>query len=315
MINHNNITRRHALCLIASAGGLLALSPSIAHAVTSNHVASWRGIALGGEASLTLVHPNQDKAQKTIKRLVDELVRLESIFSIYDESSKLSQLNAEGYLLAPPMELVMVLRQARAVSEATGGMFDITVQPIWEELYNDVPNKAPIAQQMLSISSEQILLGKGQKITLNGIAQGAITDYLHAMLQREGFENIMLNTGEIRAHGYSANGDLWRAALGSKDGPVLSLENQSLATSEVGDKRAHLFNPKTQEKGNLFERVSVTAPSAAIADGLSTAFSLIPESQWPYYVDRLPWQNISINAARKDGSVFVMSSNGAVKGT
>src|SRR5690606_13900617 len=92
-----------------------------------------------------LAHPDAVAARGLLDRCATELVRLERIFSLYRADSALSRLNAAGTLDAPPLELVELLGRAAAASDATGGAFDVTVQPLWRR-YADhfaVPDADP----------------------------------------------------------------------------------------------------------------------------------------------------------------------------
>ena len=64
-------------------------------------------------------------------RCLTEIDRLENILSLHRTESALSRLNREGRLDAPPFELLDCLAQAQAVHRASGGRFDVTLQPLW----------------------------------------------------------------------------------------------------------------------------------------------------------------------------------------
>src|SRR5690606_35645408 len=95
---------------------------------------TWRGWALGAEASLTIHHPDRAVAERLVRRVVAEVERLEQIFSLYRPDSTLSQLNRAGALAAPPSDLVAVLEASGRVWKASSGAFDPTVQPLWKLL-------------------------------------------------------------------------------------------------------------------------------------------------------------------------------------
>jgi thiamine biosynthesis lipoprotein len=98
---------------------------------------------------------------------------------------------------------------------------------------------------------------------------------------------VLVDMGEIHAVGARADGTPWRAGIATPKGGIRSdavmLVDRALATSApygtVLDRAGHIghiVDPRTGRPGGLWRQVSVSAPRAALADGLSTAFCLIP---------------------------------------
>ena len=83
-------------------------------------------------STILLAHPDRTAAGQAIAACREEITRLERIFSLYRADSALSQLNRHGRLDDPPLELVELLAFSARVSAATGGAFDVTVQPLWD---------------------------------------------------------------------------------------------------------------------------------------------------------------------------------------
>src|SRR5690606_33904156 len=118
------------------------------------------------------------------------IARLERIFSLYRADSDLCRLNRDGRHDAPPLELVELLSLAASVSAASGGAFDVTVQPLWLRYAEhfaavDADPAGPALDDLLalvdwrgvSVDAGRVALARpGMAITLNGIAQGYITD-------------------------------------------------------------------------------------------------------------------------------------------
>jgi FAD:protein FMN transferase len=280
------LNRRRFITL--SAAALLA-QPARAAEITQ-----WHGVALGAEAAIYLSHPN---AASIISRAVAEIERLENIFSLYRSDSALSRLNATGRLDAPPFELVECLALCDRVHSATLGLFDPTIQPLWQ-LYaasfsaGRPPSARQIAQilpligfQRLTYDSGAIALPFGMSLTLNGVAQGFIADKLAEMLASEGLSDILINTGEFRALGQMPGGKGWPVKLTS--GVAVSLDSRALATSsplgtvfDGAGVAGHILNPTTGlPAAATWSSVSITARSAALADALSTAACLMADSR------------------------------------
>ena len=123
------IARRRMLQISAAACGS-ALLPSIGLAARDEFKpVIWRGIALGAPAEIKLYATNEKEARDNLRRAVAELNRLEAIFSLHQKNSALTQLNRDGELRNPPLDLVALLSKAKGISAATSRAFDPTIQP------------------------------------------------------------------------------------------------------------------------------------------------------------------------------------------
>lgn len=271
------VNRRRVLTIAAGSAALALAAPAALRAAqhgpkAPGPIVHWRGTALGAQAEMLL--PGQD-AGPAIDAALAEIDRLESILSLYRPDSALSRLNATGRLDAPPLELVEVLSHAQAVSRITDGVFDVTVQPLWEAQGRITPDVLSlIGWQGLEVSPASLRLTRpGMKVTLNGIAQGYVTDRVAALLRRRGYDNVLIDLGETRALGRHPEGRPWRVSPG--DGATaLDLTGGAMATSAPGT-RAHLFDPATGHTAAPWRSVSVQAASAMHADALSTALCLM----------------------------------------
>ena len=297
--------RRRFLSIVASCTALAPLAAARAVAAPS----VWRGTAMGALASMTLVHPDRARAQALIGECVAEIERLEAILSLYRADSALVRLNAAGELQAPPQELLELLSFALVLSRQSEGAFDPTVQPLYR-LYADHfaqpgadargPGRTAIARvlRVVDFRAVQVSAGRirfarpGMALTLNGIAQGYVTERIAARLRAAGFSDVLVDLGEARALGQRPGGGAWRAALADPRDPERSLLElplgeergalPALATSAGYGTRFgpdprlhHLLDPHSGGSANHWLSVSVAAPSATLADGLSTTLSIL----------------------------------------
>lgn len=308
------MNRRRFITLTAAAAGC-ALAPSIGTAGSPEPV-TWRGWALGAEASLTIHHPDRALAGSLVREVVAELGRLEQIFSLYRTDSALSQLNRAGALVAPPPDLVALLEVCRDVWKASGGAFDPTVQPLWTLLAGhftqEKPDPAGPSPQRLRDAQalsgfEKLVFDRdriaftesGMALTLNGIAQGYITDRAVDVLRNGGVEKSLVDMGEIRVLGTRPDNRPWRvgvengAAADEAEMAMLELEDGAVATSaadgfffEPAGRFNHLIDPRSGLGAARYRSVTVTAPEAATADAYATAFSLMPVDAVESVTDR-----------------------------
>jgi thiamine biosynthesis lipoprotein len=296
-----SITRRRALTLIAAAAGL----PLLARCDWGQTPTSfeWRGQALGAEARLILTHPEAAAARRAAALCVAEIARLEKVFSLFDPASEVSRLNRDGRLAASSHDLRVLLAEAQRFGALSAGAFDVTVQPLWR-LYADHfadPRHDPggpserridaaralVDYRKVELSRGRIAFAKpGMAVTLNGIAQGYITDRAADLLRESGFDNVLLQLGETRALGRPSAGRPWRVALpapagGEKVGLVLV--NQAVAASsgaaghfDPAGSHHHLFDPASGASAARTLAVTVIAGRATTADALSTALAVAP---------------------------------------
>jgi FAD:protein FMN transferase len=294
------VQRRRFLRISAGLAAAAAL-PALA-AASGARLAARQGVLLGAEADIRLYHSDARFAETAIDACFAEAARLESVFSLHRADSALSRLNRDGRLDAPPAELVELLRAAIDFGHATGGAFDVTVQPLWalyaghfaaQGAVAGGPDDADIARarsmvdfRRVDVAARRIALGQaGMAVTLNGIAQGYITDRVTALLRARGFDNVLVNLGEFSALGAHADGTPWRVALPDPRQPwrrlrTLALTGSAVATSggtqfDAAGHHHHLFDPRNGRSAGQYRSVSVIAPDATSADALSTGLSVL----------------------------------------
>lgn len=278
------ISRRRMLTILAAA----TTFPASAMARADMH--TWQGRALGARATLRLAHPD---AAAIAARVAAEIDRLEDVFSLFRPDSALSRLNRQGSLEVPPFELLQCLSLAGRVHDATESRFDPTIQPLWR-VYADsaIEGRAPetsdlaaarnvIGWNKVQFAPDRITLKPGMALTLNGIAQGLIADRIADLLADGGLDNVLIDTGEFRALGGEPEGDAWPVQLAA--GGQVPLKTRALATSapkgttfgEGKNGESHILDPKTGAPVRpLWREISISAPSAGLADALSTAACL-----------------------------------------
>ncbi|MBZ9798667.1 FAD:protein FMN transferase [Mesorhizobium sp. ES1-4] len=302
------ISRRRFIRISGAAAGLslAALGGGFARPSRASPLFhEWRGVALGADASLQLYHADAAEAERLIADALAEVRRLERVFSLYDETSALSRLNRDGELIDPPQELIELLAMSERYARATGGAFDPTVQPLWA-LYAkhfsmagadpNGPSPADLGTAVGKCGCQRVMVdvGKvafeqsGMALTLNGIAQGYITDRVAELLRARGVTHTLVDMGETRALDAHPAGRPW--SVGIRDPraedrfvATLALDNQAISTSggygtefDAAGRFNHIFDPATGLCAKRYLSVSVVAPTATCADALSTAFSVMP---------------------------------------
>lgn len=322
------IHRRRAICIMAAAAGLPLLGlAGRGHATEAPVV--WTGQALGAPATLILNLEDRTKAERLIQQVVAEVARLEDVFSLYRSHSALSVLNRDGAIAAPPADLVALLEVSRTFYAASDGLFDPTIQPLFS-LYtrhfsataaDPAGPAATVLQSALTqvgfdgvlFDSDRIAFARpGMALTLNGIAQGYVTDRIVDLLRSQGITSCLVNMGENRAIGARLDGGGWRIGLASTEmatspDKVVTIKDRAVATSsaagfhfDAGQRFGHILDPRQGARPERFARMTVVADDAVTADALSTAFSLMTEVEIGRHVHL--WPEISVDLVELSGA-------------
>ncbi len=321
--------RRRFLRVVAAAAGVPIVITTVRATAPKSRFHTWHGEVLGALSELSLWHPDAAFARRTIARVCREIDRLEQIFSLYRPNSEISRLNAAGKLLTPSPELRKLIAASQHLGELSGGAFDISVQPLWRvyeahfwsrtDIQSDIAARArDVAQALVDFrriesgAAQVAFACAGMAITLNGIAQGYISDVIADMLRNEGFDSAVVDLGEYRAIGRHPDGRPWR--VGIRDGRntgsidrVIELENMALAVSggygttfDASGRFHHIFDPRTGASANNLVDVVVIGPRATAADGLATAICVGGEAVAPTLLAAYPRTRAILS--RSDGT-------------
>jgi thiamine biosynthesis lipoprotein len=278
--------RRRFLTLFAAAGA----APAILDFARRDGFV-WRGTALGADAEMRIAGLDKAEALRVVHLVTQEVERLEAIFSLYRPDSELSKLNRDGFLSGPSHDFRLLLEQSLAFWKLTDGAFNPAIQPVWSFLArhfaksSSVPDADELHAKLrlcdpsaLKMSAARIAIAPGMALTFNGIAQGYITDAAARILEGEGLSDILIGLGEF----YALPGKSWRVGIAGSD-TILDLAQRAVAQSAgrgtlfTPDGRwHHLIDPRTGSSANHVKSVTVSAPSATLADALSTALGVTP---------------------------------------
>lgn len=298
------LSRRRFITFAAAAAGLpLLLKAGGAQA----RLARWEGTALGAPASIQLFHTDESLAQRAITAALAELQRLEAVFSVYRADSAISMLNRQGMLDQAPADLLTMLERALSLAKISDGVYDPTVQPLWQLYFRHFtasnpdpagPTAAARAAALALVDwraveidrarSRIVLTRPGMGLTLNSGAQGYITDRVADLLRAHGFERMLVDMGEPRALSAKPDGSAWRIAIAnpadnSKTVTTLEVVDKCVSTSggygtifDEAGRFTHLFDTRTGGTAPAMFGVSVVADTGIAADGLSTAMLMAP---------------------------------------
>ncbi|OGR78115.1 MAG: hypothetical protein A2X32_01800 [Elusimicrobia bacterium GWC2_64_44] len=258
----------------------------------------------------TIQVPNDLGARATgaaIERAFDRMAELDKKFSVTNPESAVYKFNHDRAPITDP-DVAAVAGTALEVSRATGGAFDITVQPLvdlWgfyttSASSQAVPSPEKIKAALAKTGWRRIILKDGRvtaadpevRLDLGGIAKGYILGEGAKALKAAGVKSALLLTGgQVQSFGTAAPGLPWKVGLRNprNDGYVASLPFDSeMGVATAGDyeryfeaggvRYHHILDPKTGYPARKTMSVSVITPDPAWADALDTAlFVLGPE--------------------------------------
>ena len=323
-------SRREALRITAVAGiGLALAGGAVAELVrrANLHRVSVTRNQLGTAVTVTVVHTDADEARAMVNGALNEIERLEGVFSRYRAETQVARLNRVGRVTNAPGELIEVVSSALDYSRMTDGAFDVTVAPVLN-LYvsrfavTDLPPTdaevsaamALVGWQGLRVDGRTIELERsGMAITLDAIAKGFVVDCAVAALTVAGADRVIVEAGgdiATRADG----DDPWQVAIQNPHDPrgslgVVQLRGESLASSGdymqyfTPDRRLnHTIDPRTGRSPQHSSGSSVRAPTAMDADALSTSVFVLGPREGIALLDRL--ERIEGMLVTKAGELF-----------
>jgi thiamine biosynthesis lipoprotein len=253
------------------------------------------GFLFGSYLKVKVLESNQEKANRVVAKAFAEMIRLDSLFSLYKPGSEINQINRQGKgKLSKDLKDLLV--RAIEVSEKSNGAFDITVYPLiqfWRTYFKmeKIPDSFEIKHRLkfvdyrkVKIQNDSVYLPDSFKIDLGGIAVGYSIDRAVEILKREGIKIGIIDAGgDIMGFGNRK----WKIGVKNPRGDGLmrffSISNQGIATSgdyekfflKDGKRYHHIINPKTGYPAWGCCSVTVIAPNAITADAYSTTLFVL----------------------------------------
>lgn len=248
------------------------------------------------------------KVDQAVQEAFAEMRRLDTLLSLFTNSSEVVRLNNERRLPVTE-ETRELIRKGLALGEEAGGVFDITVEPLvraWG-FYDDscrVPDSVTVARlrqrvdyRQVMVRGDTVVLGDSVRIDLGGIAVGFAVDRAVAILKSDGVKEGLVDAGgDIRVFGDR----VWRVGIKHprKQGliRVLKLRDRAVATSgdyerffeQGGQRFSHIIDPRDGYPAGKCAAVTVIAPTALEADVFSTAVFVLGPEEGSELVARQP---------------------------
>jgi thiamine biosynthesis lipoprotein len=258
---------------------------------------SW---AMGQAVHLVVYAGSEQEGLDACAAALAELRRVEQRLTLFDDASELSELNrrAGGRSLRVSRDLAAVLAHAERLRRATGGAFNVAVEPLMRAWGFHLPRRAAptpaeLAAAREAVASAVVELAGGvvrlpnahTRLDFGGIGVGYGIDRALAVLRARGIARAFLDvSGDVGALGAPPGESGWLVGIADPRGPggvlaTVSLRDAALATSantvavvRYGALRAgHVMDPATGWPARALVQASVAARRAVDADALATA--------------------------------------------
>jgi len=310
---------------------LILLLAVIAYGAWTWFNRSYRDTRLDQDLLDTVVTIAAKSQSKNVGAQIDSVFAymhtLEAKFNDYDPTSWVSKVNtANGKAVPMDPDAYELLCLADSLYQLTGGAFDITIKPMYDlwgfnrpippnDSLTQMPPDSLVIRETLKnmgfnrvrFNQKRIILPRGMQITFGALAKGYVLDKARDYMAAGKFISGQIDcTSSMSFFGQPlaqivsvrhprANQQL--QTIGS-----FKIRDGSLSTSgdyqqyfEYENRRYHhILHPKTGYPVENVFSVTVIHPSAAWADGLSTALFLLPPETAIEKLKRYPESNAVI---------------------
>lgn len=214
--------------------------------------------------------------------VLEELWRLEAMFSTYRDDSEISRINAGTLdLVDASAEVVDVLDACTWLEQASGGAFDIRPH------------------------------GAGGCIDPAGFVKGWAAERAAASLHRAGLQNWYVSVGgDVILNGAPSAGQQWTVGVADphRQGALratLRMPAGAVATSGTAERGLHLWDARNGSAATALASVTVTGPSLTWADAFATTVFVMGEEGLSW-IERFDEYHAVV--VRCDGSVQATSA-------
>jgi len=257
---------------------------------------------MGNRFEISVVAADESFAAHCIMEAIDEIMRIEKLFTTYDQSSQVNQVNKNAGIqpVKVDKEVLDLIERSKKLSDITQGAFDITYGSIDKRLWNfdqamtSLPDRKTARRLVRHMNYKNVITDnkectvflreKGMRIGFGGIGKGYAAEKAKQVLKSRGVESGIVNAaGDLTTWGYQPNGKPWTIGIAAPNSPgtpfsYLEITDTSVATSGNyekyvlidGKKYSHTVDPKTGMPVTGIKSVTIICPNAEIADAMAT---------------------------------------------
>ena len=287
-------------------GRVHRMDDAVGLASRRSFVVSVRRRAMACEFEVQLAASRNDDSMQHVFAALDLVETLETQLTVYRDDSEVSRLNHAASNGAVPVEprLFGLIEQARRLHQQTNGALDITSGPLSEawgfsRRSGRVPSDEQIEAARERVGMQHLELDDvrktiafrrpGMAINFNSLGKGYALDRMAELLAAQNVDGFLLQGGKssVLARGNQPGSEEtgWRVGVrhplhSAERMAEIILHNQALSTSGAGtqffirrgQRYGHILDPRSGRPAEGLYSATVIAPTAAEAEGLSTAF-------------------------------------------
>lgn len=221
----------------------------------------------------------------------------DATYSRFKADSLVTQLSQTTGWVAVPRDMIAMLRLYAVLNAATGGKINPAIGFSLEDTGYDATyslrpkpslRKTPALADALTILSDtELELHEPVLLDFGALGKGYLIDLLYAELQTRGYRRFLVDgSGDIRH--YSIEGVRLECGLEDPRNATKVIGSLPLATgalcASATNRRQwgmyhHYLDPDTSASPHTIAATFVTAPTAALADGISSALFFVEPEQ------------------------------------
>lgn len=279
---------------------------------------------MGTSCEIQLYARQERYAKRVAEQVIQDVERLEALYSRYRDDSLLSEINrhaAIGKMIKVDDETAGLISYADTCYQQSQGLFDITsgkLRHAWRFNKEQLPDQAYLDRLLEQIGWDKVNWNPpvldfaiaGLEIDFGGIVKEYAVDRAASLCLEAGIFHGVINLGgDIKIIGPRADGRPWNIGIRHprKDNAVLqtlALSHGALASSGdyerfimvEGIRYSHVLNPKTGWPVRYLSSVSVVSDFCVIAGSAST-IAMLKEEDGPLWLEELAlpyiWSNVN----------------------
>ncbi|MBL0740811.1 FAD:protein FMN transferase [Chryseolinea lacunae] len=274
---------------------------------------------MGNHFEFSVVADDGAWAMACIERAIDEVKRIEALFTTYRDDSQTNRINAAAGIAPVEVdgEVFDLIARSLRISVLTQGAFDITYGSMDKRLWNfdttmtSLPDAETARAAVRLINYRNVIMDadrrtvflkeKGMRIGFGGIGKGYAADRAKDVMKKMGVTSGIVNAaGDLTVWGTQPDGQSWTIGIADPGHRAasfasLTLSDVSVATSGNyekfvvidGQRYSHTIDPKTGYPVKGIKSVTILCPSAEIADAMATPVMVMGVKAGLYLINQI----------------------------
>jgi len=297
--------------------------------------------AMNGEFEVAFQRERYPQGTEAALDALDEVERLEQVLSVFRFDSRVQYVNLTAHEEPVPLddELFGLIEQCQQLATETDGAVDITSGPLWKvwgfaRRSGQIPSDEELRTALEKVDYRWVELDKaaktvrflkpGVELNFGCVGKGFALDVAAEKLKGHNVDRFLFHGG---LSSVLAVGSDWTVGVAhpmhiGKRLTEISLTDEALGTSgsqqqffrHRGRRYSHIIDPRTGQPAEGVLSATVIAPTATLAELLSTAFFVMGPEKIEEYCFRNPDIAAICVLSSTKGSGFTIRSFGFAEG-